>query len=210
MLSGGYAYRQLYELVQNAADAILEAKEPQGRICVRLSPGLLESANTGAALDEGGIVALLNARSSPKRGNQIGRFGIGFKSLLKLGGRVALTSRSVGLRFDPEACRKRIREHLALASDARAPGMRLAEVLDPKANGSPLSDHGKWSWATTVVSAEISDQSAFDRLRKEIAEFPAEFLLFLSSDITLELEVEGEEPRLISKGSGASSNLSLA
>lgn len=199
VLSGGYAYRQLYELVQNAADAILEAKEPQGRICVRLSPGLLESANTGAALDEGGIIALLNARSSPKRGNQIGRFGIGFKSLLKLGGRVDLTSRSVGLRFDPEACRKRIREHLALASDARAPGMRLAEVLDPKASGSPLSDHGKWSWATTVVSAEISDQSAFDRLRKEIAEFPAEFLLFLSSDITLELEVEGEEPRLITK-----------
>ena len=32
VLSGGYAYRQLYELVQNAADAILEAAEPQGRI----------------------------------------------------------------------------------------------------------------------------------------------------------------------------------
>ena len=83
VLSGGYAYRQLYELVQNAADAILEAKEPHGRICVRLTPDRLEAANTGAALDEGGIVALLNARSSPKRGNQIGRFGIGFKSLLK-------------------------------------------------------------------------------------------------------------------------------
>src|SRR5690554_6629015 len=81
VLSGGYAYRQLYELVQNAADAILEAGESQGRICVRLATDRLEAANTGAALDEQGIVALLNARSSPKRGNQIGRFGIGFKSL---------------------------------------------------------------------------------------------------------------------------------
>jgi hypothetical protein len=199
VLSGGYAYRQLYELVQNAADAILEAKEPHGRICVRLSPDRLEAANTGAALDEGGIVALLNARSSPKRGNQIGRFGVGFKSLLKLGGRVDLTSRSVGLRFDPEACRTRIRTHLGLASDARAPGMRLAEVLDPSADDGPLSDRGRWNWATTVVSAEISDRSAFDRLRKEVAEFPAEFLLFLPSDISLELEVKGDEPRLITK-----------
>ena len=39
VLSGGYAYRQLYELVQNAADAILEAAEPQGRIHVLNRPG---------------------------------------------------------------------------------------------------------------------------------------------------------------------------
>jgi len=199
ILSGGYAYRQLYELVQNAADAILESGESQGRICVRLTPDRLEAANTGAALDKQGIVALLNARSSPKRGNQIGRFGIGFKSLLKLGGCVDLTSRSVGLRFDPDACRDRIRRHLGLAANAPAPGMRLAEVLDPSAEDSPLSNTGRWKWATTVVSAEIADRTVFDLLKKEIANFPAEFLLFLPSDISLELEVEGAETRLITK-----------
>lgn len=199
VLSGGYAYRQLYELVQNAADAILEVAEPQGRIHVRLSPKRLEAANTGASLDELGIVALLNARSSPKRGNQIGRFGIGFKSLLKLGGRVDLTSRTVGLRFDPEACRDRIRRHLGLAKDAPAPGMRLAEVLDPAAENSPLSKSSRWSWATTVVTAEIADEAAFERLSQEIADFPAEFLLFLPSAISLEMEVEGAAPRLLTK-----------
>ena len=199
VLSGGYAYRQLYELVQNAADAILEATEPQGRIHVRLSSSRLEAANTGAALDEPGIVALLNARSSPKRGNQIGRFGIGFKSLLKLGGRVDLTSRTVGLRFDPEACRDRIRRHLGLAKDAPAPGMRLAEVLDPAAENSPLSKSSRWYWATSVVTAEIADEAAFERLSQEIADFPAEFLLFLPSAISLELEVEGAAPRLLTK-----------
>lgn len=199
VLSGGYAYRQLYELVQNAADAILEATEPEGRIHVRLSPNRLEAANTGAALDEPGIVALLNARSSPKRGNQIGRFGIGFKSLLKLGGSVDLTSRSVGLRFDPEACRAQIRQHLGLEKDAPAPGMRLAEVLNPVDEGSPLSKSSRWNWATTVVSAEISDEAAFERLSQEIADFPAEFLLFLPSAISLELEVEGAAPRLLTK-----------
>ena len=199
VLSGGYAYRQLYELVQNAADAILEASESEGRIHVCLSRNRLEAANTGAALDDQGIVALLNARSSPKRGNQIGRFGIGFKSLLKLGGRVDLVSRSVGLRFDPEACRDRIRQHLGLAKDAPAPGMRLAEVLDPAAENSPLSKSSRWNWATTVVSAEIADEAAFERLSQEIADFPAEFLLFLPSEISLEMEVEGAGTRLLTK-----------
>ncbi len=199
VLSGGYAYRQLYELVQNAADAILESGKGYGRIHVRLRPDSLEAANTGAALDEHGIVALLNARSSSKRGNQIGRFGIGFKSLLKLGGRVDLVSRSVGLRFDPAACRRRIREHLRLAHDAPAPGMRLAEVLDPNASTSPLSEGSEWGWATTVVSAEIRDKSAFQRLQNELAGFPPEFLLFLPADITLDLDIHGAASRRISK-----------
>jgi hypothetical protein len=77
--------------------------------------------------------------------------------------------------------------------------MRLAEVLDPNSINCPLSEQGTWSWATTVVSAEIKDDYVFDRLRKELAEFPPEFLLFLSSEITLELKVEGEEPRVITK-----------
>ena len=112
VLSGGYAYRQLYELIQNAADAVIAAGDAKGRIHVKLTPDTLVAANSGAALDEDGIVALLNARSSSKRGNQIGRFGIGFKSLLKLGGRIDIVSISIGLRFDPDACRQRIREHL--------------------------------------------------------------------------------------------------
>ncbi len=75
VLSGGYAYRQLFEFVQNAADAILEEGRGAGRIHVRLARGVLVAVNTGAPLDEDGIVALLNARSSSKRGGQIGRFG---------------------------------------------------------------------------------------------------------------------------------------
>ena len=199
VLSGGYAYRQLYELIQNAADAVIAAGDASGRIHVRLTPDTLLTANTGSALDEEGIVALLNARSSPKRSNQIGRFGIGFKSLLKLGGPIDLVSRSIGLRFDPDACRQRIRNHLDLSSGARAPGMRLAEVIDPHAPDSPLSSALGYGWATTVVSARITDNSVFQRIAKEIETFPPEFLLFLPADIKLDLDVEGAQSRHISK-----------
>jgi hypothetical protein len=107
-LAGGYSYRQVLELVQNAADAILEQSlvrgPTAGRIVLRLADNRLYAANTGAPLSRDGIIALLSARSSPKRQNQIGRFGIGFKSLLGLGGRIDLFSRSVCLRFDPDRC----------------------------------------------------------------------------------------------------------
>ena len=199
VLSGGYAYRQLYELIQNSADAIIAAGDTKGRIQVKLTPHTLVAANSGAALDEEGIVALLNARSSSKRGNQIGRFGIGFKSLLKFGGRIDLVSRSIGLRFDPDACRQRIREHLSLSSDAKAPGMRLAGVLDPHAPDGLLSSALGYGWATTVVSASICDNSVFRRIAKEMEAFPPEFLLFLPADIELDLEIEGAAKRHISK-----------
>lgn len=199
VLSGGYAYRQLYELIQNGADAVIAAGDARGRIHVTLKRDRLVAANSGSALDQDGIVALLNARSSSKRGNQIGRFGIGFKSLLKLGGRVDLVSKSIGLRFDPSVCRERIRNHLDLPPDARAPAMRLAEVIDPYGPDSLLSDANGYAWATTVVSATITDNSVCQHIAREIAAFPSEFLLFLPADIELVLDVEGVGSRHISK-----------
>lgn len=68
-LAGGYSYRQVLELVQNAADAIpedaLAAPEVEsGRIVLHLAANRLYAANTGAPLSREGIVAVLSARSS--------------------------------------------------------------------------------------------------------------------------------------------------
>ena len=199
VLSGGYAYRQLYELIQNAADAILESNKPHGSIVVRLLPDKLVVANTGAELDKDGVIALLMARSSPKRSNQIGRFGIGFKSLLKLGGQVDIVSKTVGLRFDPNWCGECIRNHIGLSTDDAVPGMRLAKPLDPASENSPLREGSEWDWATTVVFADIRSESDFERLKDEIKKFPSEFLLFLSKDVSLELKIHGEETRKIER-----------
>ena len=84
VLAGGYGFRQVLELVQNGADAILEGQQsglPCGhipRIEVILTDTYLYVANTGAPLSDEGLDALLRAHSSPKRGMQIGRFGLGF------------------------------------------------------------------------------------------------------------------------------------
>ena len=126
VLAGGYGYRQILELVQNGADAILEASSDTqpashgNRIQVVVRGSHLYVANTGAPLSQDGLEALLSSHSSPKRGNQIGRFGLGFKSLLRLGGRIDLfTKSSGGISFDPERCRQ---ELSATFSAAEAPG----------------------------------------------------------------------------------------
>ncbi len=73
MLAGGYGYRQILELVQNGADALLEAQERgdalegDGRIHVQLRGSQLYVANTGAPLSEEGLDALLRSHQPRSR-----------------------------------------------------------------------------------------------------------------------------------------------
>jgi superfamily II DNA or RNA helicase len=201
VLAGGYQYRQAFEVIQNAADAILEGVElgdENGRILVRLTPSRLYVANTGAPLTKDGIIALLGAHSSRKRKNQIGRFGLGFKSLLALGGKIDLFSRSVSIRFDPSACRKTIRSELDLSPADPAPSLRLAEVISFKEEAQNDADLYELSrWATTVLRVEIDDVDMKHHLHDELQDFPREFVLFLPINVSLELDFGEDGARFI-------------
>jgi superfamily II DNA or RNA helicase len=189
VLAGGYAYRQVAELIQNAADAIAEAVVPIsiGRIVVEADRHGLWCANTGAAVDASGVRALLNSHTSGKRAGQIGRFGLGFKSLLRLGGAIHVFSRTVCLHFNPSGTRALIRKLLNLSPDAPAPGLRLAEPQrwDDEVATAPGAE--RFNWASTIVFAELVSAGAREAVTAEIEAFPAEFLLFLPCDVDLEL-----------------------
>jgi hypothetical protein len=196
VLAGGYGYRQILELVQNGADAILEARQHiitpanNDRIHVLLRDSRLYVANTGAPLSEEGLDALLRSHSSPKRGNQIGRFGLGFKSLLRLDGRIDLFTRTSGaIRFDPQRCREELRQQFKVT---HAPSLRLAWPLDEIERGSD-STCTMLAWAETIVRAEVRGEQIYEHLRQEIRAFPAEFLLFFPVATVLTLE-DGEQP----------------
>ena len=85
---GGYANRTLLELVQNAADAMTGATdgehEDSGRveIVLDLENEALYCANAGRPFSKNGLTAIVHAHLSGKRGDEIGRFGLGFKSVL--------------------------------------------------------------------------------------------------------------------------------
>lgn len=202
VLAGGYGYRQILELVQNGADALLEAREAgdtaegAGRIHVQLHGSRLYVANTGAPLSEGGLDALLRSHSSPKRGNQIGRFGLGFKSLLKLNGRIDVFTRVNGaIRFDPEKCRAELSRQFKVAA---TPGLRLAWALPSDERiADPIC--AELAWAETIIRVEVGSEILMLHIQQEIRSFPAEFLLFFPLATKLTLDDGRERAREIRK-----------
>ncbi|MDS4054991.1 DEAD/DEAH box helicase family protein [Accumulibacter sp.] len=205
VLAGGYGYRQILELVQNGADALLEAQEcgdvldGDGRIHVQLHGSRLYVANTGAPLSKDGLKALLQSHRSPKRSNQIGRFGLGFKSLLKLNGRIDVFTRASGaIRFDPERCRDELRHQFGVT---QAPALRLAWALPPAERAvDPLCT--ELAWAETIVRVEVGSESLLQHIRQEIRSFPAEFLLFfpIAATLLLDDDEKAREVRLAIEG----------
>ncbi|MEO6882159.1 MAG: ATP-binding protein, partial [Mycobacteriaceae bacterium] len=80
LVAGGYRDRVLTELAQNAADAATRAGV-DGVLTVRQVGDELRVANTGAPLDVAGVHALTALRASSKT-DGVGRFGVGFTSVL--------------------------------------------------------------------------------------------------------------------------------
>src|SRR3954462_4574590 len=97
-VEGGYGRRQLFELIQNGADELLGS---HGRIQVVLTENALYCANQGNPLSVEGVRALQFSHLSAKKGVEIGRFGLGFKSVLGITRTPEIFSRSGSVRFDP-------------------------------------------------------------------------------------------------------------
>ena len=186
---GGYAHRQLFELIQNSADSLFDA--PKGEsILIRLTEGFLYCADDGAPINEDGVRALMSSRLSPKRGtDQIGTFGLGFKSILGVSDAPKFFSRSGSFRFDRDHSRERIREVVPDAD--RCPVLRLPEPIDPHEEGNADAElHELMSWATNIVRLPLKADAHGD-LAKQIGGFPPEFLIFVDHVRYLTLEDGG-------------------
>ena len=173
-IEGGYGKRQLYELIQNGADELLGQN---GRIEVVLTSDALYCANEGRPLTQAGMGALLFSNLSAKTGSEIGRFGLGFKSVLGISHAPEIFSRSGSVRFNPSVAREEIAKALGGPVD-RVPTLRIAEALDPDVERAQDENLAQlMSWATTVVRLR-RDAEDTSWLGTGIIEFPAEFLLF--------------------------------
>ena len=185
---GGYAHRQLFELIQNSADALVSAPAG-GRIEIRLTGDHLYCADDGRPIDSDGVTALMFSRMSPKRGtSEIGRFGLGFKSVLGVTDAPEFFSRSGSFCFDRENSRVRILE--AVRSASHYPTLRLPDPIDPRKNRDKddilreLMD-----WANNIVRLPLKP-GVRDDLCQQVREFPKEFLLFVKHVHSLTLKDE--------------------
>ena len=188
---GGYADRQLLELVQNSTDALASAGG--GRIRIKLTPSYLYCADNGVPINQDGVRALMFSRISPKRGTtQIGRYGLGFKSVLNVTDRPVFFSRSGSFKFDREQARRDIRSQVPEARSC--PTLRLAYPIDPIEafrKDHTLKVHS--AWANNIVRLPLK-RGAYQRIAEQIREFPSEFLLFAEHIRVLTVDVDGWEP----------------
>ena len=188
---GGYARRQLFELVQNGADALSGTNT--GRIHIRLTPTHLYCADEGQSIDRYGVRALMFSHLSPKRGtSEIGRFGLGFKSVLGVTDTPEFFSRPGSFRFDRDKAAQLIQP---VAREAlRYPVLRLPQAIDPWSEReedwilSELMD-----WASNIVRLALKP-GAHDVLAEQIEGFPPEFLLFVEhvSELALQNDTQGD------------------
>ena len=187
---GGYQHRQLFELVQNSADALWVDSGDQaprsygtaregGRVEVRLTKDFLYCADDGKPIRPDGIRALMFSHLSPKRGtSQIGTFGLGFKAVLGVSDSPEFFSRSGSFRFDRAHSHERLR---AVEPDAVSyPVLRLPESIDPvEYSQQDAVLRELMEWAVNIVRLPLL-RGARKNLRKQMKAFSAEFLLFVA------------------------------
>ncbi|MFD0469809.1 sacsin N-terminal ATP-binding-like domain-containing protein [Nonomuraea thailandensis] len=133
---GGYANRTLLELVQNAADAMSGGSPDHfgaGRveIVLDLRSATLYCANAGRPFSKSGLTSIAHAHLSGKRGDEIGRFGLGFKSVLAVTDAPQVYSRSVSFEFNSDKAKAAI--NAVRAPVKRLPALRTATLIDAEA-----------------------------------------------------------------------------
>ena len=188
---GGYAHRQIFELVQNSADALMDALQGSS-ILVRLTDDYLYCADNGSPLDEKSITSLMFSHMSSKRNTDaIGRFGLGFKSVLRVTDTPEFYSRPISLRFDRTSAEDLIVRKAKVTNAERFPVLRLPEPIEPDRGKNEDEELQElMSWATNIVRLPLRD-GARDDLAQQMKSFPAEFLLFVDHVRYLTLENRG-------------------
>lgn len=185
IVQGGYGRKQLQELVQNAIDPL---KDEPGDIRVILTDDCLYVANQGRPFDKAGVKTLLHSNMSDKRDDQIGRFGLGFKSVLQVSDKPQIFSGPLAFGFDAERSRQ---ELSIIAPDSPGyPALRLPYSLNAEqeqASDATLDELRREF--ITVVKLPLND--GHDLLWSQIRDFPGEVLLFSPAVRRLEMEVRG-------------------
>lgn len=196
--AGGYGERQIEELLQNAIDQLVEP----GRVEFRMIDGALYCANEGRPFGAEGIKAVAGAFLSSKNDEKIGRFGLGFKSVLGITDRPQILSRTVSFGFnEPEAAD--LLANLPYRPE-RVPALRVPSVLDPvKIADADPNVAEMMAWATTIVKLPLARTAEVaTRLRDRLKNFDVRYLLFPDrlAEVTITLaEREGRVSRAFRK-----------
>ncbi|WP_433338812.1 sacsin N-terminal ATP-binding-like domain-containing protein [Spirillospora sp. CA-294931] len=193
LVLGGYRDRVVVELAQNAADAAVRGGV-SGRVRFSLRGTVLSAANTGAALDAGGVEALSTLRASGKRDEDgaVGRFGVGFAAVVAVSDEPSIGSGGGGVSWSLERARELASGVPGLGEELGRRGGHVPLLRLPFACEVEVPDG-----FDTVVRLPLRDADAVAAVRRQLEEAGPALMLALPALGTVEIEIDGVEVRTL-------------
>jgi hypothetical protein len=193
-----YQGRLLYELLQNADDAMAGERGRADRVSFRVTDTDLWVANTGRPLTEADIRGLCgigagtkDVASGPRRAS-IGHKGMGFKSVLELTSTPAVYSTTWCLEMDAARAREPVTEllsSLGQPAPARCPIMRFPWAADTCPEWEEARERGFQTLFRFRFDARVNAERRA-RLAEDLLDLPVTTILFLKHLEVLEIHVD--------------------
>lgn len=203
-IANDYRGRLIYELLQNADDAMTGEAGLADRIVFKLTDDTLWVGNSGRPLDADDIRGLCGIGASSKtltRGRRrasIGHKGMGFKSVLEVTERPAVLSETIAFELSAEEARPPIEDLMAQLGEPapeRVPVMRLPTAVTLE-DSYWIEQHGEG--IRTLFRFPLRDDLADERWRglaDRLLHLPITSILFLKHLERVEVCVESQRIR---------------
>lgn len=193
-----YAGRQIYELLQNAEDQVIDEN---GIVKIVLSGNKLTVSNTGLPFSEKGLISILYVCDSSKEhltDKTIGYKGIGFRSVLNWSNDIKIISNGLKLEFSEKQAEDTFNSILTevenrekYESDYKSNNVTKVPVLVcPNITSAPIKNNG-----FDTILEFICFDSVIDNVKEQIEELKPEVLLFLTKIKTIDFEIDGKKKR---------------
>ncbi|MGN7811612.1 DUF3883 domain-containing protein [Flavobacterium sp. 22076] len=194
-----YNNRQLLEMLQNADDAACEAKGEK-KILIRLLGKKLIIANTGYGFSEEGLNSIFHSHLSPKQAmeGQIGKKGLGFRSILSWAKKVTIDSHDLCVGFSKDYSRKVLKELLQdqkfkrafdkLKNDEEFP---ISTLVCPKAEGAVVDYFEGKEDFDTIIQIDLLDNAVEQVIKQLEQDIDCEVLLFLNNLASIYIDING-------------------
>jgi hypothetical protein len=194
-----YRGRLIYELLQNADDAMSPGSSPEARISFILDDEALWVANSGRPLNESDIRGLCGISASSKfaktgmRRASIGHKGMGFKSVLEISDAPEVYSTTICFCFGPEKALQAVHtlvDEGILAPVTRAPITRFPWPIEDKAVlWQKLSEQGMQTAFRFPLSPRMTEEQR-NGLAQTLRDLPLTSLVFLKHLSRVEVTVQ--------------------
>ena len=200
-VASDYRGRLVYELLQNADDAMEASASDSDRVVFAITDDALWMANSGRPLTDADVQGLCGLGASSKvdaggtKRASIGHKGLGFKSVLEITDSPAVYSRTLSFQLGAREARPHVKalwNELDLSEPAAVPAMRFPSLIEE------ADDRGKWaSFRHDGLNAAFefpfredfaSDQ--IDTLTDLLLGLPLTTVLFLKHIESVEVQVD--------------------